>query len=195
MTWQPQWQEILCSNQLKVILSVQLVMPIIWRGTICTKISNKIGGFKVARPLVLTVQWQNIMQNIIGAQKMTKVGHYFMHHTQVMRAQLPNRAHCVGGTLMISFSMCIGLGFDWTRNGVVQYLCSSEGSNDGGILFWSDTMKNTASRASFVDSAKLEDKQLHCIEYLCELVYDLLIAPIHNVSRSPGFELWLGSLK
>jgi hypothetical protein len=71
----------------------------------------------------------------------------------------------------------VGLGFDWTCDDVVQYLCSSEGGNDGGILFWSNTIKNTASRASFADSAKLEDKQLHCVGYLCELMYDLLIAP------------------
>jgi hypothetical protein len=90
----------------------------------------------------------------------------------------------------------VGLGFDRSHDNVVQYLCSSEGSIDGGILFWSgDTMKHTASRASFADSTKLEDKQLHCIGDLCELLYDLLIAPSHNVSRSPGFELWLGSFK
>jgi hypothetical protein len=35
-------------------------------------------------------------------------------------------------------------------------------------------------------------KQLHMVGYLCELVYNLALAPGENVSQSPGFETPLG---
>jgi hypothetical protein len=75
---------------------------------------------------------------------LTKVGLFLMHHTQVMRAQLPNQALCGrGGGYFDHLIQHVSLGFDRTHDDVVQYLCSSEGSNDGGILFWSNTMKHS----------------------------------------------------
>ncbi len=38
----------------------------------------------------------------------------------------------------------------------------------------------------------LNHKKLHMVAYLCELGYDLMIAPDANISKSPGFETPLG---
>ena len=38
----------------------------------------------------------------------------------------------------------------------------------------------------------MKAKQLHMVGYLCELVYDLGLAPGDNVSQSPGFETPFG---
>ena len=45
---------------------------------------------------------------------------------------------------------------------------------------------------NFPGSLTLAEKQLHMAGYLFELVYDLVISPRDNVSRSPGFETPLG---
>ena len=51
---------------------------------------------------------------------------------------------------------------------------------------------STASVPCFAGCSTLEEKQLHMAGYLFELVYDLMISPRDNVSRSPGFETPLG---
>jgi hypothetical protein len=47
------------------------------------------------------------------------------------------------------------------------------------------------NRVKFRGIVNVEEKQVHMIEYLCELGY-LAIAPANNVSESPGFETPLG---
>jgi hypothetical protein len=45
---------------------------------------------------------------------------------------------------------------------------------------------------NFANAKDLKAKQLQMVGYLCELVYDLALAPGDNVSQLPGFETPLG---
>jgi hypothetical protein len=47
-------------------------------------------------------------------------------------------------------------------------------------------------KVTFRRGADVQENHVHMIGYLCELAYDLAIAPGNNVSESPGFETPLG---
>ncbi len=68
-------------------------------------------------------------------------------------------------------------------------LCSPEAT---GVLVWSKTALDHLSDVNFPGCASLTDKRRVMASYLFELVYELCIAPDHNVSQSPGFETPLG---
>jgi hypothetical protein len=80
-----------------------------------------------------------------------------------------------------------GLGFSRSEN--IQPLHQTDGS---GIFIWSNEMLERIGAVNFAGAKDLKDKQLHMVGYLCELVYDLALAPCDNVSQSPGFETPLG---
>jgi hypothetical protein len=80
-----------------------------------------------------------------------------------------------------------GLGFSRQEN--IQALHQTDGS---GIFVWSKEVLERIGAVNFSGAKDLEAKQLHMVGYLCELVYDLALAPDDNVSQSPGFETPLG---
>ena len=61
-----------------------------------------------------------------------------------------------------------------------------------GLLLWPVGALERVAAINFPGSLTLAEKQLHMVGYLFELVYDLMISPRDNVSRSPGFETPLG---
>jgi hypothetical protein len=80
-----------------------------------------------------------------------------------------------------------GLGF--SRSESIEALHRTDGS---GIFVWSAEMLERIGAVNFQNAKDLKAKQLHMVGYLCELVYDLALAPGDNVSQSPGFETPLG---
>jgi hypothetical protein len=67
-------------------------------------------------------------------------------------------------------------------------------ASDGWVwnIEWSKEVLERIGAVNFLGAKDLEAKQLHMVGYLCELVYDLALAPDQNVSQSPGFETPLG---
>ena len=71
----------------------------------------------------------------------------------------------------------------------IEAIHQTDGS---GIFIWTPEMLQRISTVNFANSKDIKAKQLHMVGYLCELVYDLGLAPGDNVSQSPGFETPLG---
>ncbi len=84
----------------------------------------------------------------------------------------------------------VGLGFNRKDVAAMKVLCSTTPSS--GIFSWSKEMLEHVSKVKFAGCSTLAEKQLHMIGYMFELLYDLMISPRDNVSRSPGFETPLG---
>jgi hypothetical protein len=80
-----------------------------------------------------------------------------------------------------------GLGFSRSEN--IEALHQADGH---GIFVWSEEIIERIGAVNFANAKDLKAKQLHMVGYLCELVYDLALAPGDNVSQSPGFETPLG---
>jgi len=78
-----------------------------------------------------------------------------------------------------------GIGF---TSETADVLC--EAAAEEGVLFWDDTVLEQISNSSGLGgrTTTLEEKQLHMVAFLCEIGYDLLLSPSHNVSCSPGYE-------
>ena len=88
----------------------------------------------------------------------------------------------------------------WPKE-VLQYVDRIKFAGCSTSVLWSRVVcvllcQNWLTRVSihvlYCISHRLQDKQLHMVGYLFELFYDLMIAPRHNVSQSPGFETPLG---
>jgi hypothetical protein len=86
--------------------------------------------------------------------------------------------------------MYCGLAFS-SRHPDLHYLQD----NKDGIFLWDNKdCLNWMNKGSTSPSA-LNDKKLHMVAYLCELGYDLMLAPGANTSKSPGFEMPLGAFQ
>ena len=71
-------------------------------------------------------------------------------------------------------------------------LCMEKDHTQGGLLIMSDDDRNHIESALKTKKLSTLQKCQEYIAYLLELGYDLAICPEHNVSRSPGFESFLG---
>ena len=85
---------------------------------------------------------------------------------------------------------CVAVGFDRSNEQYLTKLTSS--SDEDGILDFSDNYDTRIGKVNFRGCCTLWDKKLHMISYLAELAYDLLLDPLCNVSKNPGFETPLG---
>jgi uncharacterized CHY-type Zn-finger protein len=81
-----------------------------------------------------------------------------------------------------------GLAFDQTKSETASTLCSDQKTE--GIFVWQDNIMEIICRSG--GDTSTQDKQLDYVGYLTELVYDVMIAPGHNVSDAAGFEKPLG---
>ena len=63
---------------------------------------------------------------------------------------------------------------------------------DGGGFHWNRNCVRQLERKATRTNTTLKAQQLEMLGYLFELVYDLAISPVHNVSSNPGFESILG---
>ena len=84
----------------------------------------------------------------------------------------------------------VGIGFLRSDFEAVKVICSDDPTV--GLLNWPKGALERIGAVKFAGCSTLEEKQLHMAGYLFELVYDLMISPTDNVSRSPGFETPLG---
>jgi len=89
-----------------------------------------------------------------------------------------------------NLELCVGLGFTRTSRAAVKFLCSSDPAV--GMLTWSTSVLDRVGSIGFKGCSTLEEKQLQMVGYLFEIVYDIMISPRDNVSRSPGFKTPLG---
>jgi len=64
---------------------------------------------------------------------------------------------------------------------------------EDGVCSWTKDVLEKVDKTNFKGATSLQDKQLHIVGYLIELVYDLAISSKENVSESPGFETPLGA--
>ena len=79
-----------------------------------------------------------------------------------------------------------GIGFDGSNSESVEKLLD--------LFDWGDArMQQHLSRLKWRNFPETK-KKMCMLAYLFELVYDLCVAPSHNISRSPGFEVPLGAL-
>ena len=69
-----------------------------------------------------------------------------------------------------------------------------ERDGERALFVWEDKHVQRLKQIRFngIPDADIISRQLHFVGYLCELAYDLCLAPDMNVSRSPGFETPLG---
>jgi len=84
----------------------------------------------------------------------------------------------------------VALGFMRTNTEAAGELCAADPAKE--LLSWLEGALERVAAINFPGSLTLAEKQLHMVGYLFELVYDLMISPRDNVSRSPGFETPLG---
>lgn len=86
---------------------------------------------------------------------------------------------------------CVGLFFDRSDTAAVKALCDTNASR--GLLSWRPIHMQRIRLINFKGAHdKVQDKQLHMVGYLFELIFDLMLAPSINLSQSPGFETPLG---
>jgi hypothetical protein len=64
--------------------------------------------------------------------------------------------------------------------------------DENGIFRWDKDCLSSLLIVMIPGTVTLNDKKLHMVAYLCELSYDLMIAPGANISKSPGSETPLG---
>ena len=81
------------------------------------------------------------------------------------------------------------LGFN-RSNDSHKKLCSV---GEDALCHWAEDVLEKVEKTNFRGATSLQDKQLHVVGYLIELVYDLAISSQDNVSESPGFETPLGT--
>ena len=60
------------------------------------------------------------------------------------------------------------------------------------LFYWGEGLERAASGVNFRGAETVLEKKLHCVGYLAELAYGLLLAPRDDVSTNPGFETCLG---
>jgi hypothetical protein len=77
-------------------------------------------------------------------------------------------------------------------NSSSDVVCVLTDQGAGGLFTWSATAMSAVRRATIPGARTVADKQVHLVSYSLELFYDLLLAPASNVSRSPGFEAFIG---
>ena len=85
---------------------------------------------------------------------------------------------------------CVAVAFYNNDQAATSALTSSDEANS--IFYWPPNVLDTIAGIKFAGCDTLIQKQLHVVAYLLELVYDLMISPRDNVSRSPGFETCIG---
>jgi len=61
-----------------------------------------------------------------------------------------------------------------------------------GLFYWGEGLEDAVRSVKFRGAETLLEKKLHCVGYLAELAYGLLLAPGADVSVNPGFETCLG---
>ena len=71
-------------------------------------------------------------------------------------------------------------------------LCMEKDHTQGGLLIMSDKDRNHIESALKTKKLSTLQKCQEYIAYLLELGYNMSICPEHNISRSPGFESFLG---
>lgn len=69
---------------------------------------------------------------------------------------------------------------------------SSDGLAVVEHFVWADDVTPCIARLNFRGAQGLPEKKMHCVGYLIELIYGLLLAPDADVSINPGFEVCLG---
>ena len=60
------------------------------------------------------------------------------------------------------------------------------------VFYWGEGLESAVAGVNFRGAETLLAKKLHCVGYLAELAYGLLLAPAADVSVNPGFETCLG---
>ena len=86
-----------------------------------------------------------------------------------------------------NLQMFVGIGFHKLLKGKLTH-----DLEDGGIFHFDKQTKKSIDGVKFSGNQRLQQKQLHMLGYLWELVYDLCIAPSANISTNPGFESVVG---
>ena len=81
----------------------------------------------------------------------------------------------------------LGCAFDKTDPAAVKLLTTDV--NEGGILRWSQQGLDLARKCPHGNT--LEEKQLHIVSYMFEVMADIMIEPKHNMSDSASFEMFL----
>jgi hypothetical protein len=89
--------------------------------------------------------------------------------------------------LFDDLTMYCGLGFS-RGSPKLHYLQDDQ----NGIFVWDKDCVSRILKCNMPGAVTLNDRKLHMVAYLCELCYDLMIAPGTNISMSPGFETPLG---
>ena len=78
--------------------------------------------------------------------------------------------------------------FDRNDQDVIKLLLKD--IKNGGLFYYSSSIIASIQKLKMGDIS-LEEKQLHMVGFLFELMYDVSIVTEHNVSESPVFECFL----
>ena len=81
------------------------------------------------------------------------------------------------------------MGFN--RDSETSGLTSTDEDGDN-IFFWSEEVLEYLDKSKEGSCTTLKEKQLVMVGYMFELLYDLCLSPLWNVSQNPGFESRLG---
>ena len=81
----------------------------------------------------------------------------------------------------------LGCAFDKSDPVAVKLLTTD--ISEGGILRWSKEGLDLARKCPHGDT--LQEKQLHIVSYMFEVMDDIMIEPKHNMSDSGSFEMFL----
>jgi hypothetical protein len=73
-----------------------------------------------------------------------------------------------------------------------QSATALQNTREHSLFVWSQSDMKSLKAVGFAGNPSIGDRQLHLIGYLCEIGYDLALAPDNNMSESPGFETPLG---
>ena len=87
----------------------------------------------------------------------------------------------------------VAIGFDSTKKESMDMMVRD--IDDGGIFLFTKEEYQKIEMLNFRGRSDLPQKVIDMIAYLCEMAYDLCIAPLDCVSSNPGFEIVLGQWK
>ena len=124
-------------------------------------------------------------QKMAGSDQPTSIFYFRYPTMESTLSQSPSRKGYFDNLIQY-----VAIGFDIDNVEISKKLTTV--LEDGGIFTFNEFEIKMINQMNMRGRATLMLKKIDLIAYLCEIVYDISISPIDNVSTNPGFESCLG---
>ena len=119
----------------------------------------------------------------------TKTSRFYVAYPSIHSARATSKAK---KGVFEDLRQYIALGFDPSKDDIVQFLTNDMSSN--GLLSFDKEDEKNISKVNFRNAHTMEQKKIEMVAYLIEIVYDISICPADNISVSPGYEPICGAV-